>query len=1562
MTTCNYYPKFEANQVLTADQMNQLTGFLESQERLTRRLFGAGIFCGLEISYSASPAVKINISKGCGITTGGYLITSDDAELTRYRPYKDPGNYELFGNADSQILLWELLPAIIEGEDETISDLTDVFLNGKAVILYLEIQDVDLETCTSDNCNEKGRRIEFCVKYLLIKLADLQVIIGKCIQLKPGADLAAAVNAKYRLPAVSVKRETELAQKYKYYAYTDLQKYYSELIEPSLKEIQNAVEESYNRFKPLLADRFNDPFHDFNLAALYKKTIESNPYGFQYFYDFLKDLVLAYNEFKTAAFDLTSSCLYNETCFPLHLMLGEAKGYAGCEPSVYRQIFIQAPLYNGQSRLYEKTLMLFERLVIMTSSFLIPGAENSGIKITPSNEKRTVLSERAIPYYYQTKGNYILHHFWNYELNRKCEQQFNLSYNSFRYTEKLPASIKDPLSYDGYDYPFYRIEGHLLTDCGKAFDFINGELNKYNLPVKLLKLKIGREADSQLVNLNCRFEDLELMYDSIKTEFLCFLKNEIEFFAGLDYEAQPGGTELPGTLNGTVKTKSGEAIPGINIIVTAVGAGGKQFGVVSDVNGNFRISNLDKGVYEIVVSYTGFNLYKQQVSIETGKTVNINIVLEPVVNPGKGTVVETSGGIIKGISTQNLAKGDFLKLATGKTFSGTSVGNMYLDYAAGGVKTDILTFINSYWKNVIGKVNIDWGIIVGQYVYPFNIVGAIENLVGSIADNLKDFNINIVQSKSDALAADAKNFSDKIYADLKDPKYQQTGRESEILLHLSDLIGKCTLSNFKMVEDTYRKRAAEIQKLTLFSYYISNHPGVEHKAGVYSGGTFILVYDDKEIVVADFALPFICCSDCPPVTFISATPVTFKLPKNKFCLNDNTEYNFILEPPGGEVKGPGVTKADAAGGYSFNPSKAQEGDINFTYNVDLNTYNLLITVIDIKANFVYTFSKPVTGNKEREVRFTSSPTDADSYSWNFGDGQTSSQINPVHKYNLSDQQEFEVSLKVTKGECTGSATQKLLIPYCSAVFTYVIEKIADGTAVIQFTSEMTDADTFSWTFGDGTASSENDPVHKFDLSKLSVFEVSLTVAKGNCKDTTSQKVSLTPCTALFVYELGKKSATTIDVFFHARTPDAEKYVWDFGDGTDSVNLPELTHTYILKDGGQEIPASLQIFKGVCSDNHREVIVLPPAEKISISLPQTVFCKNDEKKYPFTITGPAGKLAGPGVVQEGNNYYFVPVSSNVQAGIVAFTYNTAEGQSIQYTVRVYGPVSGFKYEIKRTSEISFVITFTNISTGAKNFVWRMEGNIFEMSAALTLTFKASKPGEKHEISLTAIIENCSNTFTEIIVLPDMPLPQPVGTVKVTTGNVAAVFQPGSGFSDKSTGAISMNTDAINNLNLLAGFDSALTANVTAYRDTKKYFIALDDDLNNSAIKKLYLNGSKNNEIADQYTNLLSQTFNKITKYEGKDAAANMQFTYNLFLLQISQLVNLLSIQTSDITADSSLIRVFKSILTYIENFKKIKVDINPDNQLSSVLNSAIESSAGKPLLQAMFNNISKASIG
>lgn len=77
------------------------------------------------------------------------------------------------------------------------------------------------------------------------------------------------------------------------------------------------------------------------------------------------------------------------------------------------------------------------------------------------------------------------------------------------------------------------------------------------------------------------------------------------------------------------------------------------------------------------------------------------------------------------------------------------------------------------------------------------------------------------------------------------------------------------------LDDLIRQREESRDDRLLFDRFVGDHPGLEHLAGVLRGGTFVLVYDSSDMVVADFALPYRWEDDGepePPVQPDTTTP------------------------------------------------------------------------------------------------------------------------------------------------------------------------------------------------------------------------------------------------------------------------------------------------------------------------------------------------------------------------------------------------------------------------------------------------------------------------------------------------------------------------------------------------------------------------------------------------------------------------------------------------------------------------------------------------------------------
>ena len=133
---------------------------------------------------------------------------------------------------------------------------------------------------------------------------------------------------------------------------------------------------------------------------------------------------------------------------------------------------------------------------------------------------------------------------------------------------------------------------------------------------------------------------------------------------------------------------------------------------------------------------------------------------------------------------------------------------------------------------------------------------------------------------------------------------------------------------------------------------------------------------------------------------------------------------------------------------------------------------------------------------------------AESYSWNFGDGGSSSLREPVHAYNNAGQ--YSLSLTLTDG-CGNDTTmyQTVIISNTIPINPDVyIENVPDEVCVNEsFTYNINGAwniqqegGTFDWDFGDGSGSDTRTGYHSYAISGTYTVSCTITNACGN--DTT----------------------------------------------------------------------------------------------------------------------------------------------------------------------------------------------------------------------------------------------------------------------------------------------------------------------------------------------------------------------------------------------------------------------------------------------------------------------------
>ena len=240
---------------------------------------------------------------------------------------------------------------------------------------------------------------------------------------------------------------------------------------------------------------------------------------------------------------------------------------------------------------------------------------------------------------------------------------------------------------------------------------------------------------------------------------------------------------------------------------------------------------------------------------------------------------------------------------------------------------------------------------------------------------------------------------------------------------------------------------------------------------------------------------------------------------------------------------------------------------NFTVSlVVTDTKGCSDTLKKAKAIFI---SKPVAAFSADTLSCTSEPinfTNSSSgpsltYLWNFGDGTTSTQKNPVHLYTVEGI--YSVSLSVDdKYGCSGYLSKPAYVRIGNPKADFSVSDTL-GTCpplIANFANNSVNYSTWKWDFGDGTSSTEKNPSHFY--ASAGTFDAVLTIYSGSgCISQKIQRIKVNGPTGVLSYN-NVDGCHPLQTNFHAHTKNNVSFIWDFNDGTTiATKDSNVVHTY-----------------------------------------------------------------------------------------------------------------------------------------------------------------------------------------------------------------------------------------------------------------------------------------------------------------------------------------------------------------------------------------------------------------
>ncbi len=440
-------------------------------------------------------------------------------------------------------------------------------------------------------------------------------------------------------------------------------------------------------------------------------------------------------------------------------------------------------------------------------------------------------------------------------------------------------------------------------------------------------------------------------------------------------------------------------------------------------------------------------------------------------------------------------------------------------------------------------------------------------------------------------------------------------------------------------------------------------------------------------------------------------------------------FSNFISPPGGCANQP-ISFTDSSSPtpifvkWYFGDGGTAVGTVGWHKYASPGTYN--VKVVDnfgscadsLTKVFVVT-DKPTpgftsTGNRATcavptSIQFTNTSVNAVNYIWNFGDGVTSNNPNPLHSYTTAGF--YTVTLiAINSNGCSDT----LVVPKYVQIGPPRIDSLLNSPFAgcvpknINFQAAISSGDpvtAYKWNFGDGGTSTSATPSYKY--LNAGTYNVTLIVTTNSgCTDsvTFARAVIIGNLpTAKFTASPTNACSSVPIQFTNQSSANVTNWQWSFGDGTGATG-PNQTHIY--SDTGY-FTITLTVESNGCPDSMQltnYIYINPPVANFGYTyLCGHQFTKNFKDSSIGAKTwlwnfgdGTQSNIQNPSHTYSSGGTYIVKLTvinqscSNTKAdtlfildSTVSFTYSPAKTtlckyDTVRFTVTNYDPASVNSY--------------------------------------------------------------------------------------------------------------------------------------------------------------------------------------------------------------------------------------------------------------------------------------------
>lgn len=381
----------------------------------------------------------------------------------------------------------------------------------------------------------------------------------------------------------------------------------------------------------------------------------------------------------------------------------------------------------------------------------------------------------------------------------------------------------------------------------------------------------------------------------------------------------------------------------------------------------------------------------------------------------------------------------------------------------------------------------------------------------------------------------------------------------------------------------------------------------------------------------------------------------------------------------------------------------------------------------------------------------------DTYTWDFGDGTTSSDPGALlsHVFTTGTSDTVYTITLIVSNECGSDTSYHNITVLPNQVNAFFNTSITSGCVplAVDFTQFSTGANTYNWEFGDGNTSNGFSPSHTFTTA--GTFTVSLMINDGCSFDTATVDITVFPSPVVSFSSAPDSTCINEPFTFTNLSAGLTSTAWDFGDGQNS-SLSNPTHTYTAS-GTYQVTLTGTSATNSCTASVTHPVVVSVNPVAAFTPIPISGCAPLQVSFGNTSTNAAFQTWTFG---DGNfSALLNPVHTFQNAGTytVKLLIENANGcrDSVSHVVTVYPvPVADFTVSTSNACYAPVSVTITNTSTGAVNYSWTLGNGNNSALTNPTATYNA--PGT-YTIQLTASnAYGCSSTHTETVTVYPTPV--------------------------------------------------------------------------------------------------------------------------------------------------------------------------------------------------------------